>query len=98
MFACNSFVCDLDRRLHIRAVSHALESLVCGLDGAPINNSDERALDQYGELLPSIFAKWSGTKSFNVIVPFMSMIVSTEIVCIIGTVVGTKLFRSPVFL
>jgi hypothetical protein len=85
-FAGNAPVCNLDRRLHFRAVSNALTSLVRSLTrNKAANKADE---NKYAELLPFIFAKWSSNRSFNVLVSLALTIMGTEVICLVITVVS----------
>ena len=85
-FASNAAVCNLDRRLHFRAVSNALSSLVHSFEGGPDNSSlpaKKAEEDQYAELLPLIFAKWNGNRSFTVLIAGGFLLIGTEVVCFI---------------
>jgi hypothetical protein len=85
-YANNTAVCNLDRRLHFRSVSNALSGLVRSLhEGSEIHSAQSGG--EFAELLPFIFAKWTGNKSFNVTLSIVLTMLGTELICLVITVV-----------
>jgi hypothetical protein len=90
----NAAVCDLDRRLHFRAVSNALSGLVESFSERAETKSSTGE-SEFAELLQFIFAKWAGNKSFSVGVSVTLTILATEMICLIVTLVRA-LFPGPI--